>query len=173
MVSLQGSADIDEAELGRLAVAHSQIIDAVGRSLSIYEHYSTGGDTHSILTTTLNGAAHLRSYPQSMLRELLSIAYRQDGTRSRVLLEMTAAEFDRTLMGLIHGDAELRLLPAANAEIRAELEAVETLWTAIRPVLNDIAAGGHVDAQSIRLVSRVAGRMTGPLNSTSLMYENL
>ena len=88
-------------------------------------------------------------------------------------VRQTTRAFDRTLNGLIHGDAELRLLPAANADIRAELAKVQLLWGEIQPILAGIAVGAPVDQRTITTVSRNAGRMIAPLNTTSLMYETL
>lgn len=173
IVSLHGPGGIDEAQIGNLSVLHAQMTEALDPAIAVFREYSYGGDTHSILTTTLNGSVDLRSRTQLILRELLAIAHRQDEEQNRRQLSRDAQDFHRTLSGLIHGDLERRLLPAATDEIRAELAKVQQLWAEIEPILAGIAAGGAVDQRSIATVSRHTDRMIGPLTQTSLMYENL
>lgn len=171
--ALEGSSGVREDQVRDLADRHRLMIAAVEQAIDTFERYTHGGGTHSILTTTLNGSAHLRSQTQLIVGELLAIAYHDREEQNRRLLAEATRDFDRTLSGLIHGDPEMRLLPAANEEIRAELAKVERLWTEIRPILNSVASGGAVDQRSITTVSRYTTRMIPPLNMTSLMYENL
>ena len=170
---IERSAGVREDQVRNLADRHRRMIAAVEQKIATFERYSHGGGTHSILTTTLNGSAYLRSQTQLIVGELLAIAYHDREEENRRLLAEATRDFDRTLIGLIHGDAEMRLLPAANDEIRAELAKVERLWTEIKPILNSVANGGSVDQRSITTVSRYTTRMIPPLNMTSLMYENL
>ena len=171
--SLQAPSGVREAQIRELAEVHRVMIETVDQAIDAFEEYSHGGGTHSILTTTLNGSVQLRSRTQLMLGELLAIAYHDNEEQNRRLLGEATREFDRTLNGLIYGDPELRLLPAANDEIRAELAKVQRLWREIQPILAGIAVGAPVDQRSITTVSRYAGRMIPPLNMTTLMYENL
>ncbi len=173
MASMQDPAGIREAQIGELSTVHDEMIDAVDRALEVVGEYAYGGNTHSILTTTLNGSVRLRSRTQQMLGELLAIAYQRDVAQSRRLLAEATREFDRTLNGLIHGDPERHLLPAANDEIRAELAKVQQIWAEVRPILTGAAAGSSVDQRAITTVSRYTGRMIGPLTMTTLLYENL
>lgn len=171
--SLNGPAGVGERQIRELAEVHQVMVETVERTLAAFQEFSHGGETHSILTTTLNGSVQLRSHTQLMLGDLLAIAYHEDEEHNRRRLGEATRAFDRTLSGLIHGDAELRLLPAANADIRAELAKVQLLWSEIQPILAGIAVGAPVDQRTITTVSRNAGRMIAPLNTTSLMYENL
>ncbi len=173
IVSLHGPGGIDEDQISDLSVFHGQMTEALDRAIAVFREYAYGEYTHSILTTTLHGSVELRSRTQLILGELLAIAYRQDEMQNRRLLGRSTREFDRTLNGLIHGDLERRLLPAATDEIRAELAKVQQLWAEIQPILAGVAAGGSVDQGSIATVSRHTDRMIGPLTQTSLMYENL
>ena len=171
--AIERSSGARDDQVRDLADRHRLMIAAVEQAIASFERYTHGGDTHSILTTTLNGSAYLRSQTQLIVGELLAIAYHDREEQNRRLLGEATREFTRTLAGLIHGDPERRLLPAANDEIRAELAKVERLWTEIEPILNRVAGGGSVDQRSITTVSRYTTRMIPPLNMTSLMYENL
>lgn len=173
LTSLTASSEVSERRIRELSEIHALMIEAVGQAADAFEEFSTGGDAHSILSTTLNGSGQLRTHSQLMLGELLAIAYHANEEQNRQQLGQATLEFDRTLTGLIQGDPELRLLPAPNDQIRAELAKIQRLWSEIQPILDRVAAGGNVDQQSITMVSRYTGRMIGPLNLASLMYENL
>ena len=173
IASLQDPSGVREAQIRELANVHRVMIESVERTTAAFEEFSHGGGTHSILTTTLNGSVQLRSHTQQMLGEMLAIAFHENEEQNRRLLGQATREFDRTLNGLIYGDPEMRLLPAANDEIRAELAKVQRLWSEIQPILAGVAVGATVDQRSITTVSRYAARMIAPLNMTSLMYENL
>lgn len=173
ITALTTSAGVPERLIGELSDTHTLLIEAVGRSADAYERYSLGGGDHSILSTTLNGAGHLRTQSQLMLGQLLAIVYDDREERNRRLLGEAASDFDRTLTGLIDGDPELQFLAAPTDEIRAEMAKVQRLWTEVRPILERVAGGDAVDDQSIITISRHTRRMLGPLNMTALMYENL
>lgn len=173
VTSLMNSADVTERHVRELSDVHASMIEAVDRAVDAYERYSLGGAFHSMRSSTLNGAGHLRSQSQMMLGQLLAIAYDDRGEQNRRLLGEAASDFDRTLIGLIEGDPELHLLAAPTAEIRAEIAKVQRLWTEVRPIVERVAAGGAVDTQTITTISRHTQRMIGPLSMTSFMFENL
>ena len=173
LVSLMASSEVGAPRIRELTDIHVLIIGAVDRTVAAFEQYSHGGGTHSILTSTLHGSGQLRSNSQLVLGELLAIAFRNNDAQNRRLLGENTRAFDRTLAGLIEGDAELRLLPAPNEAIRAELGVVEQLWSQVRPTLLRIASGEPVDERSIATVYTVTTRMIEPLNAATLLYENL
>jgi len=173
LVSLMASSEISAPKIRQLTDIHMLMVEAVDQTVAAFEQYSHGGGTHSILSTTLNGSGQLRSNSQLVLGELLAIAFRSNDAQNRRLLGENTRAFDRTLAGLIEGDAELRLLPAPNEAIRAELGAIEQLWSQVRPTLLRIASGEAVDERSIATVYTVTSRMIEPLNAAALLYENL
>lgn len=173
ITSVLASSEVSDMQVRQLTDIHALMIESVERTVGAFEQFSHGGETHSILSSTLNASGQLRNHSQLMLGELLAIAYRNQEAQSRRELGQAAREFNRTLTGLIQGDAELRILPAPNDEIKAELAKVQRLWSEIAPILEGVASGAEVDQQSIAKVSRYATRMILPLNMTTLMYENL
>lgn len=173
ITSVLASSEVSEMQVRQLTDIHALMIESVERTVGAFEQFSHGGATHSIVSTTLNASGQLRNHSQLMLGELLAIAYHDQESQNRHELGRATRQFSRTLTGLIQGDPELRLLPAPNDEIKAELAKVQRLWSEIEPILRDVASGAEVDRQSITTVSRYAGRMILPLNMTTLMYENL
>jgi len=173
MATLRDSAEVDRSYVRDLLDIHMLIIESVDRTIDAFEQYSHGGDTHSILSTTLNGSGQLRNQSQLMLGEMLAIAYHDRETENRRKLGRTAREFERTLTGLMNGDPDLRLLPAPNADIGGELMKIEQLWVQVRPILEGISSGEIVDERSIATVSHVTHRMIEPLNTAVDLYERL
>ena len=173
LTSLMASSEISDMQIRQLSDIHTLMIEAVGRTVGAFEHFSNGGNTYSIVTTTLSKSGQLRAHTQLVLGELLAVAYRSDDVQSRRMLGQATRDFDRALLGLIHGDIEMRLLPAPTLEIDAELTKVQRLWTEIRPILERISTGAEVDAALLATVSYATNRMIEPLNTAILMYESL
>jgi len=61
-----------------------------------------------------------------------------DPGRNRAALEKTVALFDRTLKGLMSGDAQLGLPGTRDAKIRAQLDVVAGIWRQYKPVLDAV-----------------------------------
>ncbi len=173
VAAVQASSDVEEAYIRELEDIHTLMIGSVDDMIDAFEQYSHGGETHSILSTTLNGSGQLRNFPQLMLGEMLAIAYHYHEAENREQLGLATRNFERTLTGLINGDAELRLLPAPNEDIGAELYEIQQLWTQVRPILLRVSSGEAVDERSIATVSHVTHRMIEPLNTAVHLYENL
>lgn len=171
--ALSASAEVDPSYIRELEDIHTLIIEAVDGTIDAFEQYSHGGGTHSILSSTLNGSGQLRSISQLMLGEMLAIAYHYHEAENREQLGTATRNFDRTLAGLINGDPGMRLLPAPNEDIGAELSEIAQLWSQVRPILQRVSSGGEVDERSIATVYHVTHRMIEPLNTAVSLYENL
>jgi chemotaxis signal transduction protein cheW len=61
-------------------------------------------------------------------------------------------ECDRTLEGLEHGDEELRLRPAADADVQRELAHVKSIWTSYRA---DVLAAADAAAPEARAAAEM------------------
>jgi hypothetical protein len=75
---------------------------------------------------------------QKMSKEALFMA---KGIDAKEALSKTAELFDKTLKGLISGDAELNLPKTENKEILAQLEVVTKLWTPFKENIDKVIAG--------------------------------
>ncbi|MCA0922886.1 type IV pili methyl-accepting chemotaxis transducer N-terminal domain-containing protein [Pseudooceanicola nanhaiensis] len=71
------------------------------------------------------------------------------------------AEFDKVLVALRHGDAELKLEPEVNPEIAAQLDHVGTLWQAYRAAAEGLLAG---DAGQVTAFVQGAGEVLVEMN---------
>lgn len=172
-LALSTSADVDQSYIRELEDIHTLMIESVDGMIDAFEKHTHGGGTHSILSSTLNGSGQLRSFSQLMLGEMLAIAYNYHEAENREQLGTATRNFDRTLAGLINGDPELRLLPAPNDDIGAQLTEIAQLWSQLRPILQRASSGEAVDERAIATVSHVTRRMIEPLNTAVSLYENL
>ena len=97
-------------------------------------------------------------------------AYNGYAKEQRELLAEFTKEFDETIDGLIRGNPERRLLPAANQEIKEELMKVDRMWKEARPILKAAADGEAVTKDQIAAVAKSANDMAVPLTLTLIMY---
>ncbi len=164
------SGKVSEAQVDALAVSHANTIEALRQMVDSYGYFVYGGRYHSILSSTINGTGRLRASTQLVLRSLLTAAYHDYATEQRQQLAQSTKEFDETINGLIEGNPERRLLPAATREIRGELMKVEQMWTEVRPILEQAAAGEAVTKDQIATVARYANDMAVPLTMALIMY---
>ncbi len=164
------SGKVSEAQVDALAVSHANTIEALRQMVDSYGYFVYGGRYHSILSSTINGTGRLRASTQLVLRSLMMAAYHDYATERRQQLAQSTKEFDETINGLIEGNPERRLLPAATREIRGELMKVEQMWTEVRPILKQAAAGEAVTKDQIATVAKYANDMAVPLTMALIMY---
>ncbi len=162
-----------EFQIDALTATHASAIEALGTMVDTYEHFVHGGRNHSILSATMDGVGQLRARTQLVLRGLLMVAHLEDDDQASQDLAQATAEFDRTLNGLINGDADLRLLPAPTQDIRDELLKVDSMWRGALPILQSAAAGSAVSPDEIAEVAQYASDMAVPLTVTLIMYMSL
>lgn len=164
------SGKASDAQVDALAANHATTIEALRQMVDSYGYFVYGGRYHSILSSTINGTGRLRAGTQLVLRSLMMAAYHEYATEQRQELAQAMKDFDQTINGLIEGDPERRLLPAATREIRGELLKVDRMWNEVRPILEQAAAGEAVTRDQIATVARTANDMAVPLTMALIMY---
>ena len=159
-----------KGQIDELAASHASTIKALNQLVESYKKFIYGGQHHSILSGAISGTGKLRANTQLLLRNLMMVVYHDYAEPDRDRLAQATANFDQTLNGLIHGNPERRLLPAATEEIRTELTKVLVMWQKIRPILESAAAGQAVKKDQIATVAKAASDMALPLTMTLIMY---
>lgn len=167
------SGAVTDDQVRLLTNLNSRLLRATERMSAAYTRNALGGRGHTILSQTINVSAHQSMLGQRMLRQASLVAYGYQVERHRAELAETSDRFNRSLSGLIRGDAELRLIAAPTPEIAGELEKVQRIWLRILPVVESVAAGEAIDRDPVSEVARYVQRMIGPLNVAVLMYESL
>jgi hypothetical protein len=149
------------------------ISDAVKEAVEVLHEEARQANLISMLDTTIHLAAHQVALTQQMSKEFLLIVYGHETAKNRKSLSDSMALFDQTLEGLINGDPELRLLPAPNPDIKAQLRTAGRIWDDFRPLLSAAVRGGGVDRSSIDQVARINLSLLEAFNATISMYEAL
>ena len=167
------SAGVSKAQISALTARHAETTDALSEMVDSYKYYVNDGAYHSIMSSAINSTGQLRAGTQLVLRGLLLAVYRDYAMQEREQLAQLTRDFDRTMNGLIHGDTELRLLPAATAEIRAELMKVHKMWREVQPIVESAAAGQAVTKDQIATVARHANDMAVPLTMALIMFLSI
>ena len=93
------------------------------------------------LAVQINLSGRQRMLTQKMSKEAFLVALGVDPEENRQNAAKTAALFERTLKGLMQGDEALKLAPAPNEKILAQLKKVEGLWRRFKPLIEKVAAG--------------------------------
>ena len=167
---IMASRTVSDAQIAALTASHAYVSEALKETVDSYGYFIYGGQYHSILSTTINGTGRLRAGTQLVLRTLMTAAYHNYDAEQRQALAQATKDFEATINGLIDGDPERRLLPAATREIRSELAKVYEMWTEVRPILEQAAAGTAVTKQQIATVAKAANDMAVPLTMALIMY---
>ncbi len=121
-------------------------------------------------TMLLHLGGKQRMYTQKMCKEILLIAKGVDVEANKRNLQRTIALFDRTLDGLVHGNARLRLAKTTNPAIVEQLDKVDNLWQAFRQTVEMVIDGNTSPAILKKLTSQNMPLLEN-LNKALSMYE--
>jgi nitrate/nitrite-specific signal transduction histidine kinase len=94
----------------------------------------------------INLAGKQRMLTQKMSKEVLLIAKGVDATGNLENLKKTANLFDKTLKGLINGDADLGLSKTEDAGIVEQLNKITNLWIKFNENVQKVIGGDTGDA---------------------------
>lgn len=110
-----------------LVVLFTLIVGLVGLNFFVLEQLKS--DSPSVNNA---GFLRMRAYRLAWLSSRLVHADVTEAAGIRGEMSRYIGEYDRTLEGLDHGDAEMRLRPAADPEVRRALDHVKVLWAGYR-----------------------------------------
>lgn len=170
---IRGSSSVTPQQIQALTASHAEVSESLAGMVETFEFYVYGGQTHSMLSATIDGLGQLRARTQLVLRSLLAVAYDSGSGEQRDFLVRSAAEFNQTLASLINGDPSRRILKPPTPEISESLREVDRLWREVQPILNTAASGASVDADDIATVAQYSNDMAVPLTMALLMYLSL
>lgn len=102
---------------------------------------------------SLHMASRLQALSRTMTIRSLLAALSIDKEANIAALTLESLQFDRIIKGLRHGDAELGLAKAENAEILKKLARLEKEWSIFGPVVRKIVESGEVSKRGVALVA--------------------
>jgi hypothetical protein len=119
----------------------------------------------------INLSGRQRMLTQKMTKEALLVHLSVDADQNLLNLRETTSLFDRTLRGLKDGDADLELPGAQNAEIRAQLDKVETVWAKVAPLFDDELSGQDLTADQLATLATENVTLLTEMNRGVGMFE--
>ena len=131
------AGDTSPAVLTAIANQNLPLLKQMNKAVQMYAK-AAGSSLSPAMATTINLAGKQRMLTQKMTKELLLVANGVDADANRAALKKTVALFDRTLKGLLDGDAGLGLPGTKDPAIRAQLQVVAKLWQEYKPVLDAV-----------------------------------
>ena len=124
------------------------------------------------LARQINLSGRQRMLTQKMSKEALLYALKVEPAKSRLKMLQTAQLFDRTLKGLMHGDAEQNLAPAHDPAILKQLRKVRALWKDFLPVVIRLGKAKEADRASIETIARLNLPLLAEMNRAVKMFES-
>jgi hypothetical protein len=119
----------------------------------------------------INLSGKQRMLTQKMSKEMLLIAKGIDVVQNKQNLEKTAALFDKTLKGLIHGDEGLKLVTNENPKIVKQLEKVTKLWSGFRKNVYNVL-GGDTSKAVLENIAKENLPLLKNMNRAVKMFED-
>jgi nitrate/nitrite-specific signal transduction histidine kinase len=117
----------------------------------------------------INLAGKQRMLTQKMSKEALLVAKGIDAKGNTENLKKTAALFDKTLKGLIGGDADLGLDKTEDKGIVEQLNKVVSLWTPFNENIQKIVSG-KVDKDALKAIAEQNVPLLKAMNAAVQMY---
>jgi len=169
----QGSATNEQ--VAAVAQQNLPLLKQMNKCVKLYEKDASkaGMSSDPGLAVTINLSGKQRMLTQKMSKEFFIIAYGHDVEGNKLNLQETYTLFDRTLNGLLEGDASLDLPGTADPKIRAQLTAVQNMWNKFQPSMAYGAspATTTISTDKVGLVAGSNVPLLKNMNKAVKMYE--
>jgi hypothetical protein len=153
------------AVLEEVARRNLPLLREMNKAVKMYEK-AGGSSLAPKMAVTINLAGKQRMLTQKMTKELLLVANGINPERNRANLKKTVSLFNRTLRGLLDGDAGLGLPGTTDAAIRAQLNIVNRLWNKYKPLLSK----SNVSQDDLVKAAKLNMPLLKEMNKTVHMY---
>lgn len=168
-----GQVGADDVQF--IAEQNLPLLQEMNRCVKLYEADAAKAGLQAApgLAVTINLAGKQRMLTQKMSKEFLLVAYGSDGANNRLNLQETAGLFERTLAGLLDGDATLDLPGTKPENIRQQLGVVENLWKDFKPHIEFAmnAENTSVPADRIGVLASSNLPLLAEMNKAVKLYE--
>jgi hypothetical protein len=156
---------VSVAILQNIAIKNLPLLAEMNKVVGMYEK-SSGADLND-LATVMNLSGKQRMLMQKMSKELLLIAEGIDKEKNKESLRGSMELFEKTLKGLVNGDASLGLPQTRDKKILAQLLKVERLWREFKPVMEK----ADTSMESLKKMAKLNLPLLGEINKAVKMYE--
>jgi hypothetical protein len=131
------SGSASKAQVAQIADQNLPLLKQMNKCVKLYEKDASkaGLKSDPSLAVTINLSGKQRMLTQKMSKEFLLAAYGHDVANNKLNLLETYSLFERTLKGLLDGDATLDLPGTKDSAIRQQLGVVQGLWASFKPIV--------------------------------------
>lgn len=139
--AILASGSVSREQVAAIAAQNVPLLVEMNKCVNLFEKEASKAGLKSDpgLAVTINLSGKQRMLTQKMSKEFLLIALGHEADANRLNLLETYSLFERTLKGLMDGDATLDLPGTQNPEIRKQLEVVQGLWGQFKPIVAQAA----------------------------------
>ncbi len=159
------AGDTSASVLNTIAAKNLPLLKEMNQAVKMYEK-AAGSTLAPEVARTINLAGKQRMLTQKMTKELLLIANGIDVAANKAHLKGTVALFDKTLKGLVNGDADLGLPKTEDPAILAQLGKVQELWDAYKPIV----ASADTSEAALRKAAKLNLPLLKEMNKAVGMY---
>lgn len=171
--SVAQGAVLSDDQMKQLAEKNLPLLKEANKAVKMYERGAKKilkGDAAAAVVINLAGKQ--RMLTQKMTKEALLIQLGIEKDENLLNLRETTALFDRTLTGLIGGDADLELPGTTDAVIRDQLGKVAGLWSKLAPSLDGVLAGTALSADQLATLASENVTLLKEMNKGVKMFES-
>ncbi len=134
-IELVLAANMSITLLKDVANQNMPLLLAMDKAVKLYEQDSSF-TLEASRARVLNLSGRQRMLTQKITKELLLVINGIAPKENKALLQKTMHQFERILMGLLNGDAELGLKGTKHFALRNQLRAVKYTWNRYKRLLN-------------------------------------
>ncbi len=174
--SILGAGSVSAEQLDSVAQSNLPLLKEMNKCVKLYEKDAAKAGLKSDpgLAVTINLSGKQRMLTQKMSKELLLVASKYKVEENKLNLQETYGLFERTLLGLLDGDATLDLPGTKDEAIRDQLKKVQSMWTDFKPnVEYAVTATGDIPADKVEELASKNIPLLKEMNRAVKMYEVL
>lgn len=169
-VSQGGVLSADEQS--QLASKNVPLLKEMNKAVKMYERQAKkvlAGDDAAAVVINLAGKQRMLTQKMTMEALLVHLGVAKDD--NLLNLRETTSLFDRTLTGLLDGDADLELPGTKDDGIRAQLNKVAGLWAKLGPMFDGVVSGGSLSDDQLATLSNENVTLLKEMNSGVKLFE--
>ena len=160
-------------DLAVVAEKNLPLLKNMNKAVKMYERESRDtlkGD--DALAVVINLSGKQRMLTQKMSKEFLLVFLGINTEENKLNVRETSSLFDRTLKGLLDGDADLELPGTKAPEIREQLGKVADLWSGFYPIVSKATdANVTLSQDDVHVVAQKNLPLLKNMNAAVKMYE--
>ncbi len=173
--SILEAKSVSKEQVSVVATKNLPLLKQMNKCVKLYEKDASqaGLKADPGLAVTINLSGKQRMLTQKMSKEFLLVAYGHEQEDNKLSLLETYSLFERTLKGLMDGDATLDLPGTKNESIRKQLAVVDGLWSGFKPIVAAGAEPGTTAIESSKIKELAANNLPllKEMNKAVGMYE--